>query len=406
MIEAKRLSARKVDSEKTSGMYADGEGLYLIVSPTGAKRWLFVFQYQGKRKEMGLGSLSKISLAAAREAAEANRKMIGRGLNPIDERKQQRSEAGRSVKTFGEYADALVDTLAPGFRNAKHIAQWRTTFKVYCAKLRPKRLDQIETADVLEVLTPLWQGLPETGARVRGRIERVLDAAKAEGLRDGDNPARWRGHLASLLPKRQKLTRGHHAAMPYADVPAFIPKLRAVEGIGAKALLFLILVAKRPSEVAGMRWPEVDLDAKVWTIPPSRMKAGREHREPLSDAAVELLRAMLELRAGDNVFPGSKSKSHVHIATISKALDTAGGEDFTAHGFRSSFRDWTHEQTAYPDTLAEAALAHIVGDATERAYRRGDALERRRELMSAWANYVTGTKQNNVTPISEARRTA
>ena len=406
MIEAKRLSARKVETEKKPGMYADGEGLYLIVSPKGAKRWLFVFQHQGKRKEMGLGSLSKVSLADAREAAEASRKLVGRGLNPIEERERQRDGAERPTQTFGEFADSLVDTLAPGFRNEKHIGQWRMTFKVYCAKLRPKRLDEIETPDVLEVLTPLWQELPETASRVRGRIERVLDAAKAQGLRAGDNPARWRGHLSALLPRRQKLTRGHHAAMPYADVPAFLRKLRNVDGVGAKALLLLILCAKRPGEVAKARWPEFDLDAKVWTIPPERMKAGREHREPLTDAAVTLLRSMLELRTSDYVFPGLKPKSHVNAASMTKALNTAGGKDFTAHGFRSSFRDWVHEQTAFADTLAEAALAHIVGDATERAYRRGDALERRRELMAAWAGYITGTKQNNVTPISEARRTA
>ena len=404
MRSAKRLSARTVETVKAPGMYADGDGLYLIVTATGAKRWTFIYQWQGKRREMGLGPLSRLALVDAREAAAGWRSVLGKGGDPILVRDQQRAEKDRASRTFGDFADALIDKLAPGFRNAKHIAQWRTTFTTYCAKLRPKRLDQIETTDVLEILSPLWQELPETAHRVRGRIERVLDAAKAEGLRDGDNPARWRGHLSTLLPKRQKLTRGHHAAMPYRDVPGFMAKLRETETMGANALRLLILCANRAGETVGGKWREVDLTAKVWTIDGTRMKAGRPHRIPLTDDALDLLRLLYETRTNEYIFPGLKPKSHLHAASLTKALVAAGGKDFTVHGMRSSFRDWVHEETAYPDTLAEAALAHMVGDATERAYKRGDALERRREMMAAWAKYcLTPTTKNNVVPMKAAR---
>ncbi len=424
----KRLSARFVDTVTTPGLHADGDGLYLSVSPKGAKRWVLVYfskaagNAQGRR-EMSLG---RLSLAEAREKAQEARRLLARGIDPGDARKaaveQARLDAEAAalapLRTFGAFAESLLDDLASGFRNAKHADQWRMSLSVerdkagawkqtgYCLTLRNKPIDAIDTEAVLGVLKPLWVALPETGSRVRGRIERVLDAAKARGLREGENPARWRGHLDALLPKRQKLTRGHHAAMPFADVPALVVKLRQSEGMGAKALEFLILCASRSGEVLGARWAEIDMAGKVWTVPAERMKAGREHRVPLTDRALEILQPLLDARTGDYVFPGTRKNAPMSNMTLAKALKTAGAGDFTVHGFRSSFRDWVGEATNFPDTLAEQALAHVVGDATVRAYRRGDALDKRRAMMAAWSNYVGGALGSNVLPMARSKKAA
>jgi integrase len=338
---------------------------------------------------MGLGNLSSTSLADARQKAGDARRLVSAGTNPIEARAHAQRAGKTAGTTFGSFADQLVDEIEQGFRNEKHRAQWRMTLKVYAAQLSAKRLDAIETADVLEVLRPIWLSKPETASRLRGRIERVLDAAKAQGSRSGENPARWRGHLSALLPKPDKVRRGHHKAMPYSDVPVFVGRLRASGGVGASALEFLILTAARTGEVTGARWDEVDFDGQVWTVPPDRMKAGREHRVPLSDAALDVLRRLDAVRSCEFIFPGSDNKRPISSATMGKALQTAGGADYTVHGFRSAFRDWVGEETDFPRELAEAALAHVVGDATERAYRRRDALEKRRELMQAWARALT-----------------
>ena len=402
--QTNRLSARFVETAKTPGMFADGNGLYLIVSPHGAKRWTFIFQWLGKRSEMGLGKASAVSLADAREIAEQARRAVARGENPIETREAARTAQRAGQVDFGTVADQLVDDLAPQFRNAKHIEQWRTTFKTYAAGLRSRRLDQIDTEAVLAVLRPLWLSKPETAGRVRGRIERALDAAKVAGLRAGENPARWRGHLDAILPKRAKLSRGHHAALPYADIPAFWIKLGAVGGMGALALRFLILAAARTGEVTGARWSEFDLEKAVWTVPASRMKAGREHRVPLSPEALAIVKTLHETRTGELVFPGAKRGAPISDATMTKALRAAGGGDFTVHGFRSSFRDWAGEETSFPEALAEAALAHSVGDATVAAYRRGDALAKRAKLMAAWENYCLSPTKNNVVQLSKGKR--
>lgn len=411
---SKRLSARFVDTVTTAGLHADGAGLYLSVSPKGAKRWVLVYFSKAagnsqRRREMSLGGLSVLSLAEARDAAQEARRDLARGLDPIDARKAAaelarlaaEAAALAPLRTFGAFAESLLDDLASGFRNDKHIAQWRMSLSVerdevgdwkdtgYCIQLRPKPLDIIDTNDVLSVLRPIWQTLPETASRVRGRIERVLDAAKARGLREGENPARWRGHLDAILPKRKKLTRGHHAAMPFGDVPALVVKLRQSEGMGARALEFLILCASRSGEVLGARWSEIDLAGKVWAVPAERMKAGREHRVPLTARTLEILQPLYEARTSELVFPGTRKDAPMSNMTLAKALKTAGAGGFTVHGFRSSFRDWAGEATEFPDSLAEHALAHVVGDATVRAYRRGDALDRRRTMMEAWANLVS-----------------
>ena len=384
-----RLTARKVSTETKPGRHADGAGLYLIVDESGAKRWLFMFRWQGKLKEMGLGGTTSVPLAQARDFAADARRVLAGGKNPIEVRRTDKASFA-SKTTFGVFADQLVADISSGFRNSKHRAQWKMTLTVYAAPLRPKALGEINTTHILDVLKPIWSTKPETASRVRGRIERVLDAAKAKGLREGENPARWRGHLDQLLPKRQKLTRGHHAAMPYAEVPAFMAKLRKRKAMSALALEFCILNASRTNEVLSGKWPEVDRKAKIWTIPAERMKAGREHRVPLTARGIEITDAVQKLKSGDLIFPGQKAKRPLSETAMSNLLGRLGVDTYTVHGFRSAFRDWVEEQTSFPGTLAEAALAHVVGDETERAYRRGDVLDKRRKLMTAWAEYCMG----------------
>jgi integrase len=261
------------------------------------------------------------------------------------------------------------------------------TLTVYCEHLRGKPVSEVSTDDVLKVLKPLWATKAETASRLRGRIERVLDFARARGQRSGENPARWRGHLDAILPRRAKLTRGHHKALPFQAVPKFMAQLRERKGTAPRALEFAVLTAGRSGEVLGARWDEMDLEAKVWTVPARRMKAGREHRVPLSSRTVEILHAMQEMRTSEYVFPGSKQGRPLSVMALEMVLRRMK-VDATVHGFRSAFRDWVGERASFPRELAEAALAHLVGDAVERAYRRGDALEKRRELMETWARFV------------------
>ncbi len=372
--------------------------MYLVVTDE-RRRWLLYFTWNGKRREMGLGSARDVPLARARELADAARKLVREGVDPI----KARDEKPADIPTFGKAADDYIEAMKPQFRNAKHIAQWTMTLTEYAKPIRDKLVSEVTTEDVLSVLKPIWSTKPETASRVRGRIERVLNAAKAQGHRNGENPAAWRGHLANLLPKRHKLTRGHHAAMPYQDVPAFIARLRERDGVAALALEFVIICASRSGEVRGATWREFDLDAKVWTVPAGRMKAGREHRVPLSARAVTILKEMAKL--GDDpagyVFPGSRRGKPLSVMALDMVLRRMGS-DVTVHGFRSSFRDWCGEVSTFPREIAEAALAHVVGDQTERAYRRGDALEKRRALMIAWAGYIEPKGADKVVPIRKA----
>jgi integrase len=284
--------------------------------------------------------------------------------------------------------------MRPSWRNAKHAAQWEMTLRDYAASLRRLPVDKVTTNDVLSVLKPLWHSKPETASRFRGRIERVLDAAKAKGLRTGENPARWRGHLDQLLPKRLQLTRGHHAAMDYADLPAFMDCLQVREGSAARALEFAILTAARSGEVLGARWEELDLERGVWTVPPNRMKAGREHRVPLSRRALNMVNAIQ--REGDFVFAGQKAGSPLSVMALEMVLRRMKVDDATVHGFRSAFRDWTAECTNFPNEVCEAALAHVIENRAEAAYRRGDLFEKRRKLMEAWGTYCTTPKVSKV----------
>jgi integrase len=388
-----KLTARKVETAKT-GKYSDGGNLYLIVSPTGARKWVLRFTWRGKAREMGLGTPATISLADARERAASARKMVAQGLDPIHERKRT-----GGIPSFGEMADQVRESLSAGFRNEKHKAQWKSSLATYAAPLKDKPVDTIGTDDVLAVLRPIWTAKAETASRVRARVEKVLDAAKAKGFRQGENPARWRGHLDHLLPKRSKLMRGHHAAMPYPHVAAFVGCLRASDSLAAQALELCILTAARSGEILGMRWAEVDLDKRLWTIPANRMKAGREHRVPPSERAVAILRKLHEVRSGDFVFPGQRKHRPLSNKAMDRMLRRMKADTVTVHGFRSSFRDWAGNETSHPRDLIETALAHVVGDKAEQAYRRSDALEKRRALMETWAGYCEPGSRGNIIPL-------
>ncbi len=401
-----RLSAKEAERLKTPGRHADGGGLYLGIDDSGRRRWVFMYVRRGRRVELGLGSGRDLSLAAARTEAATLRALLANGENPKSAR--ARSD---DIPTFGECADAYVKAMEPSWRNAKHAAQWRMTLTTYVRPIRELRVDEITTQDILDILQPLWKRVPETAKRLRGRIENVLDAAKAKGQRSGENPARWRGHLDQLLPKRQVLTRGHHAALPYDEVPAFMEDLRRRPAVAARALEFAILTACRTSEVLGASWDEIDLEKKVWTIPASRMKAAREHRVPLSARAMEIVEALRADATEDQdnhtdaedrhregyVFPGPKPKEPLSTMAMAMLLRRMKAE-ITVHGFRSSFRDWASETTGFPHEVCEMALAHTIANKAEAAYRRGDLFEKRRKLMEAWAGYCA-TAAAKVLPL-------
>ncbi|AHY50544.1 MULTISPECIES: tyrosine-type recombinase/integrase [Bradyrhizobium] len=381
-----RLTTTQCNARRKAGKLADGDGLYLQTSPNGNKSFVFVFIRSGRRREMGLGPFGtgtgQVSLAAARDKADEVRAILGRGGDPFTELSSRRATS----RSFGAYADEWVAGMEEGWRNEKHRAQWKSTLgTTYCATLRKRPIGEVTTDDVIKVLKPIWRTKAETARRIRGRIERVLDAARAAGERSGENPARWRGHLSELLSKPEKLQRGHHKAMPHTDVPAFMTRLRAMNGIAALSVEFTILTAARSGESRGATWSEIKDD--LWVVPPERMKGGREHRVPLVPRALEILEQMKKLRTSNIIFPGFRDDRPLSDMSLSAVLRRLK-VDATVHGFRSSFRDWAGDATDFPRELAEAALAHLVGDETERAYRRGDALKRRRELMEAWAEYL------------------
>lgn len=388
---SKNLTAVEVKSRTKVGRHADGDGLYLNIAKGGSKSWVFLWMKDGKRSEMGLGSYPTVSLADARSKVEDCRKIVAAGGNPISARDVEQP------KTFGEAADEFIASMEAGWRNDKHADQWRMTLgDAYCKSIRSKSVGDIDTDAVLKILTPIWQTKAETASRLRGRIERVLDYAKLKGWRQGENPALWRGHLKGALPPRQKLQRGHHAAMAYQDVPTFVARLQGAEAMAARGLEFLILAAGRSGEVLGAKWIEFDFDAAMWTVPASRMKAGKEHRVPLSDRALAIVTALHEARVSDYVFPGEKKGRPLSVMAFTMLMRRMNVGDYTPHGFRSAFRDWCGDETTFQREVAEAALAHEVGNKIEAAYRRSDALKKRRNLMIAWERYCLKPKQNNI----------
>jgi integrase len=405
-----RLSALKVAKSKRPGMYADGGGLYLQVGSNESRSWIFRFKANGRTRDMGLGSLATVSLAEARELAAECRRLRLSGMDPIESRKAERVKAQLSAArsmTFDQCRDAFIDAYKSAWRNAKHKAQWTSSLETYVTPVFGSLpIQSVDVALVMKVLEPIWSTKPETASRIRGRIERVLDWAKVRGFRQGENPARWRGHLDALLPARGKVRKvRHHAALPYDEVGAFMAELRVREGIAARALEFAILTAARTNEVLGALWDEMDLDGKVWIVPPSRMKAEREHRVPLSGAALAVLKQMQALRHPNVVFPGDRRGKPLSNMAMLMMLRRMGRGDLTAHGFRSTFRDWAAECTNFPREVAEAALAHVVGDKVEAAYRRGDLFEKRRRLMDAWAAHcdVGSGKAGAVVPLTRAK---
>jgi integrase len=406
-----RLSAVKVANLKQRGMYADGAGLYLQVSGNGSRSWIFRFKQNGRARDMGLGSLTTVSLATAREmAAECRRKRLA-GIDPIEDRQTDRREAqlaaARSM-TFDQCRDAFIEAHRAGWRNAKHRGQWTASLATYVTPvLGSLPIQSVDVGLVMKALEPIWSSKPETAARVRGRIERVLDWAKVRGFRQGENPARWRGHLDALLPAHRAVRKvKHHAALPYSEIGTFMAALKTREAVAARALEFTILTAGRTGEALGARWEEIDFQAKVWVVPPSRMKSGREHRVPLSRAAVSVLREMQARHQDHFVFPGDCRGKPLSNMAMLMVLRRMGRDDLTAHGFRSTFRDWAAECTNFPREVAEAALAHVIGDKVEAAYRRGDLFEKRRRLMESWAAYCQATRTNDgrVVPLKRSAR--
>ena len=390
--KAAELGPLQVSRLRAPGLHPVGgvAGLRLQVTATGARSWILRATIGGKVSEKGLGGYPDVTLAGAREAARTVRAKIAEGVNPIDEARKTRSAlqaAVASAWTFDRCAEACIADKTPGWKNAKHAAQWTATLTTYASPFMGRLLARdVALPHVLEALRPIWTTKTETATRVRARIEAVLDWATAHGYRQGLNPARWKGHLDAILAPASKVTKvEHHAALPAAAVGAFMRDLRGHDGMGARALEFAVLTAARSGEVRGARWSEIDLDARVWTVPAERMKMGREHRVPLSAAALQVLAALPRSKGGDLVFvaPKGGELSDMTLSAVVRRM----GVPAVPHGFRSTFRDWAAEQTNYPRDVAEMALAHAIGDRVEAAYRRGDLFAKRVKLMDAWAAF-------------------
>jgi integrase len=398
-----KLTARRV-ATLGMGKHEDGDGLRLVVSKTGARKWVLRLTVTGKRREMGLGACPGVSLAEARKRATEARLQAAAGVDPVEARRME----PKTVPTFTSCAAQYIRAHRHGWSNRKHARQWVSTLKTYARPvIGPKPIDAIGSEDVLRVLKPIWTSKTETAKRIQTRIENIMDYAAAKRYRDPSNPARWRGHLDKLLPKPTRVKRvTHHPAMPYTGLPPFMVELQAMGSVSALALRFLILTATRTSEVLGARWEEVAGD--VWTIPAARMKAKREHRVPLSDAALAVLEALP--RIGGYLFPGARHGrplSNMALLQLMRGMGYGAGRDrgpYVPHGFRSSFRDWSGEVSSFPRDVAEMALAHVIENKVEAAYRRGDLFAKRRAMMQEWADWCGRGAGAEVLPIRESRR--
>ena len=398
---ANRLSVKFVEkSDLKPGLYGDGNGLYLQVSDRRTKAWVFRFMMSGRARKMGLGDVGSVKLAEARKKAEKARGLVVDGIDPIEERNSRKTALAieqAKAMTFRECAEGYIEAHRPGWKSDKHASQWGATLKTYAYPvIGSLPVAVVEDGHVMKILQPIWNSKTETANRVRGRIEKILDRARALKLRSGENPARWKGHLDHLLPARSQVAPvEHHAALPYRDLPGFMAKLRKRDGISARALEYTILTIARTGDTIGGKWSEVDEAEKLWTIPAERMKGRkgngkRDHAVPLSEPALAILRHLP--REGAFLFPGGREGaglSNMAMAELLKEMDYAS-DVATIHGFRSTFKDWVSEQTGYPNELSEMAMAHTVSDKVEAAYRRGDMREKRRRLMEDWATYCEG----------------
>ena len=397
-----RLSQVTVSRTTKPGLYADGGGLYLQITSAGVKSWLFRYMRANKARGMGLGPVHTISLSEARTRALDCRRLLLDGVDPIDARNAERANKGLGLEggmTFQHCAEKYIEAHRAGWKNAKHAEQWASTLKTYAYPVFDSQpVSAIDTTLVMNVLEPIWTTKTETASRVRGRIESVLDWAAVRGYRSGENPARLKSHLDTLLPKRSRVQKvKHHPALPYAALPAFMTKLRAEEGTAARALELLILTATRTNEVIGATWPEFDLNERTWTIPAERMKMRKQHRVPLSARVIALIQAQQEVKQCDYVFAGARPKRPLSNMAMLQLLERMKRDDITVHGFRSTFRDWAGETTHYPREVCEAALAHGIKDKAEAAYARGDLFAKRAALMQDWDAYCDG-KQAIETP--------
>lgn len=402
-----KLTSKQLENLKEPGTYEDGDGLRIVVKASGRKSWVLRYQLNGRRREMGLGAFPEVSLKAARLEASAQRSQLFSKIDPLAAREAER-EALRAAQHIQASKAMSFDVLAAeyiaahraGWKSPKHAQQWENTLKTYASPIIGRlSVSDIGTAYVLEVLNKkdFWTSKPETANRVRNRIELILDAAKARGLREGENPARWRGHLDKLLPRRSKVQAvKHHTALPHRDAPAFMAQLRGAEDVTSKAMQMTILTGCRTSEVLNATWDEINTDAKIWTIPAVRMKGNREHRVPLTDAVLSLLESLPRVCGNPYLFAGMRRGRPLSNMAMLMGLRRMNRADLTMHGFRSTFRDWAGECTSHPRDVCEQALAHSLGNAVEAAYRRGDLFEKRRVLMADWAAYCTSIASTNV----------
>jgi len=418
-----KLKALTVTRTKEAGRYGDGGGLYLQVTTPTARSWIFRYwigdrdtageplrdksdKVLGRSCEMGLGSTSVVSLEEARDLAAEYRKMRRQGIDPLTAQQVTKAQAtvkAAKAKSFAECADDYYKAHRAGWRHPQHAYQWQASIRMFADPvIGPLPVQAIDTALVLKVLQPIWNEKPETANRLRGRLENILDYAKVNGFRAGDNPARWRGHLDKLLPAPSKVRKlVHFKALPYPELPAFMATLRTHESIAAKALQFTILTSARTGEVLGARWSEMNLAENVWTVPPGRMKTQTQHRKPLTTGALAILEEMQSHHSGDDglVFPG-RNHGRLMAASMLRILARMQRSGLTVHGFRSSFRDWAAERTGYPSPVVELQLAHQVGDKVQQAYLRGDALDKRRRLMADWARFCnTPAAAGTVIPL-------
>jgi integrase len=401
----KKKNVKQVDSLKTPGYHCIGDGLYLQVRNESSRSWIYRYQLANERRDMGLGSADVVTLSEARDVAHEARKLAKAGKDPIqareDARAAQRLLDARSI-TFKDAAQQFINSRLETWKNAKHKYQWNQSLETFAYPIFGNLpVGTIDTALVTNALQPIWLTKAETATRLRTRIEKVLDWAKVSGYRDGENPARWRGHLDKVLPANPKSKRVKHlAALPFREIGAFMQALKEEDGNAARALEFTILTAARTGEVLGAQWSEIDLANKLWVVPAERMKAGKAHRVPLSPAALDVLKKMDKVRDGPFIFPGARSGKPLSNMSMLMMLRRMGRDDLTTHGFRSSFRDWAAECTTYPREVCEMALAHQIPDAVEAAYRRGELLEKRRGLASDWARYCSRPAPQNGKVVS------